>query len=74
MIIPGSEQLPAAKVSSGACATCDQGGWVTHRHSLEAKYSRHQELPHISVGKASFPVHVWKAKGTRPVKASAETE
>lgn len=25
MIIPGSEQLPAAKVSSGACATCDGG-------------------------------------------------
>lgn len=72
MIIPGSVQLPAGQ--GQLSATRGQGGRVTHRHSLEAKHSRHQEHPRIFAGKASFPVHVWKAKGTRPVQASAATE
>lgn len=68
-------RICAAPGSQGQLsATRGQGGWVTHRHSLEAKHSRHQEHPRIFAGKASFPVHVWKAKGTRPVQASAARE
>lgn len=64
--------LPQVKLDS--CATRGRAGWVTHKAELRGKVIQALEHPHFFASRAFFPVHVRKAKGKRPLRASDATE